>query len=46
MPDNVMPKESKEPVKLTCRCSAPNKPISCKGGCEYLCKRLQEASHA
>lgn len=30
----------KEAPKLTCRCSAPNRPIPCTGGCDYLCHRL------
>jgi hypothetical protein len=27
-------------IKLTCRCSAPTRPLPCVGGCSTLCQRL------
>ena len=32
---------NREQIKLTCRCSAMNKPLVCKGNCAYICQRLE-----
>ncbi len=31
---------AQSPLKLTCRCSAPTRPLLCVEGCSYLCQRL------
>jgi hypothetical protein len=41
--------DNREPPRLICRCSAPGRPISCIGGCGYLCTllpKIEPAIHA
>lgn len=35
-----------DPQRLVGRCSAPNRPILCIGGCDYLCARLRASGRA